>query len=123
MSSQQADARFISRVHVVDGSEIKLGMSVPETGRIGFLGSAVKQGCLACFTRANREGGISGRNVVLITYDDHNEPVETVSNTERLIDHDKVFGAFELSRNSDFSRRSDYGKRIKHRAAWPNLWR
>ncbi len=91
MSSERADAQFLSRVHVVDGNEIKLGMSSAETGRLGFLGTAVKQGCLACFARANREGWISGRKVVLISYDDRNEPIEAVSNTERLIDHDKVF--------------------------------
>jgi branched-chain amino acid transport system substrate-binding protein len=91
VSSERADAQFLSRVHVVDGNEIKLGMSGAETGRLGFLGSAVKRGCLACFARANREGGISGRKVVLINYDDRNEPIEAVSNAERLIDHDKVF--------------------------------
>src|SRR5260370_28764209 len=91
MSSERADAQFVSRAHVVDGNEIKLGMSSAETGRLGFLGTAVKQGCLACFARANREGWISGRKVVLIGYDDRNEPIEAVSNTERLIDHDKLF--------------------------------
>ncbi|HEX7194916.1 MAG TPA: ABC transporter substrate-binding protein [Chthoniobacterales bacterium] len=91
VSSERADAQFLSRVHVVDGNEIKLGMSGAETGRLGFLGSAAKRGCLACFARANREGGISGRKVVLINYDDRNEPIEAVSNAERLIDHDKVF--------------------------------
>jgi branched-chain amino acid transport system substrate-binding protein len=91
MSSERADGQFLSRVHVVDGNEIKLGMSGAETGRLGFLGSAAKRGCLACFARANREGGISGRKVVLINYDDRNEPIEAVSNVERLIDHDKVF--------------------------------
>jgi branched-chain amino acid transport system substrate-binding protein len=91
MSSERADAQFLSRVHVVDGNEIKLGMSGAETGRLGFQGSAVKQGCLGCFARANRVGGISGRKVVLINYDDRNEPIEAVSNTERLIDHDRVF--------------------------------
>jgi branched-chain amino acid transport system substrate-binding protein len=91
MSSARTEAQFLSRVHAVDNDEIKLGMSSAETGRLGFLGTAVKRGCLACFARANREGGISGRKVVLISYDDRNEPIEAVSNTERLIDHDKVF--------------------------------
>jgi len=91
MSSERADAQFLSRVHVFDGNEIRLGMSGAETGRLGFLGSAAKQGCLASFAHANREGGIFGHKVVLIDYDDHNEPVEAVNNAERLIDRDKVF--------------------------------
>jgi branched-chain amino acid transport system substrate-binding protein len=91
MSSERTDAQFLSHVHVVDGNEIKLGMSNAQTGRLGFLGSAAKRGCLACFARVNREGGISGHKVVLVDYDDRYEPIETVSNTERLIDRDKVF--------------------------------
>ena len=91
MSSEAAEAQFLSRVHPVEGDEIKLGMSYAETGRLGFLGRAAKRGTQACFVRANAEGGISGRKVLLIAYDDHNEPIETVSNTERLIDRDNVF--------------------------------
>jgi branched-chain amino acid transport system substrate-binding protein len=91
ISSEPAEAQFLSRLHGVEGNEIKLGMSLAQTGRLGFLGSAAKRGSQACFTRANAEGGISGRKVVLIDYDDHNEPIEAVSNTERLIDRDKVF--------------------------------
>jgi branched-chain amino acid transport system substrate-binding protein len=89
--SEPAEAQFLSRVHRVEGNEIKLGMSHPETGRLGFLGNAAKRGCQAAFVRANAEGGILGRKVLLIDYDDHNEPVEAVSNTERLIDRDNVF--------------------------------
>jgi ABC-type branched-subunit amino acid transport system substrate-binding protein len=91
MSSEPAPAQFLSRIHGIDGNEIKLGMSHAETGRLGFLGRAAKLGCQACFARANAEGGISGRKVVLIDYDDQNEPIEAVSNTERLIDRDNVF--------------------------------
>jgi ABC-type branched-subunit amino acid transport system substrate-binding protein len=61
-------------------------------GRVGFLGAAAKLGCEASFFRVNQEGGISGRKVVLVDYDDQNEPIEAVSNTEKLIGHDKVFG-------------------------------
>ena len=91
MSSEAAKAQFLSRVHPIENNEIKLGMSHAETGRLGFLGTAAKRGTQACFARANAEGGISGRKVRLIDYDDHNEPIEAVSNTERLIDHDNVF--------------------------------
>ena len=91
MSSEPAEGQFLSRVHGVDANQIRLGMSHAETGRLGFLGSAAKRGCQASFARANAEGGISGRKVVLIDYDDRNEPIEAVSNAERLIDRDNVF--------------------------------
>src|SRR5215469_3422014 len=86
------NAQFLPRVHIVEGSEIRLGMCGATKGRVGFLGAAAKLGCEASFFRVNQEGGISGRKVVLIDYDDQNEPIEAVSNTEKLIEHDKVFG-------------------------------
>jgi ABC-type branched-subunit amino acid transport system substrate-binding protein len=91
VSSEPAEGQFLSRAHGIDGNQIRLGMSFAETGRLGFLGSAAKRGCQACFARANAEGGISGRKVVLIDYDDRNEPIEAVNNAERLIDRDNVF--------------------------------
>src|ERR1700720_1037124 len=66
-------------------------MSNAQTGRIGLMGIEVRRGCEAYFTRANREGGVAGRRLALVDYDDHYEPVETVSNAERLIDRDQVF--------------------------------
>ena len=72
-------------------------MSNAQTGRLGFLGTAVKQGSLAYLSRANRQGGVAGRKVVLVDYDDRYEPVETVSNTERLIDRDRVFALLNFA--------------------------
>jgi ABC-type branched-subunit amino acid transport system substrate-binding protein len=66
-------------------------MSVAETGRAGAVGIEIRQGCEAYVAKVNQEGGIAGRRLVLIAYDDRYEPVETVSNVERLIDQDKVF--------------------------------
>jgi branched-chain amino acid transport system substrate-binding protein len=81
----------LSHDHPLGADEIKLGISVAETGRAGLLGTAIRQGCQAYIARANKEGGVSGRKLVLVDYDDRYEPVDTVSNTEQLIDRDKVF--------------------------------
>ena len=94
--SERADAQFLSRDHPVSANEIKLGMSVAQTGRAGAIGMEIQQGCEACIAKVNREGGIAGRRLVLVDYDDHYEPVETVSNVERLIDHDKVFALLDF---------------------------
>ena len=91
LSGQRASAQFLSHDHPLTGSEIKIGMSNAQSGRIGLLGIQVRQGCSAYFTRVNKEGGVAGRRLVLVDYDDRYEPVETVSNAERLIDRDKVF--------------------------------
>jgi len=88
---ERADAQFLSRDHSVSANEIKIGMSAAETGRAGAVGMQIRQGCEAYVAKVNRDGGIAGRRLVLVDYDDRYEPVETVSNVERLIDRDKVF--------------------------------
>jgi branched-chain amino acid transport system substrate-binding protein len=93
---QRANAQFLSHDHPLSNSEIKIGMSNAQTGRIGLLGVEVRQGCLAYLTRVNKEGGVAGRRLVLVDYDDRYEPVETVSNAERLIDRDKVFALLDF---------------------------
>jgi ABC-type branched-subunit amino acid transport system substrate-binding protein len=88
---ERAEAQFLSRDHSVSADEIKIGMSAAETGRAGAVGMEIRKGCEAYIAKVNRDGGIAGRRLVLVAYDDRYEPVETVSNVERLIDHDKVF--------------------------------
>ena len=91
VSGERAFAQFLSHDHPLSDGEIKIGMSNAQTGRIGALGVQIRQGCTAYFTRINQAGGVGGRRLVLVDDDDRYEPVETVSNTERLIDQDKVF--------------------------------
>ena len=95
-SAERANGQFLSHDHPLSGGEIKIGMSNPETGRIALLGVEIRQGCEAYFTRVNKEGGVAGRRLVLVDYDDRYEPVETVSNAERLIDQDKVFALLDF---------------------------
>jgi len=96
LSGERACAQFLSHDHPVSAGEIKIGMSNAQTGRIGLLGIEIRQGCEACFAKVNSEGGIAGRRLVLVDYDDRYEPVETVSNAERLIDRDKVFALLDF---------------------------
>jgi branched-chain amino acid transport system substrate-binding protein len=96
LSGERADAQFLSQGHTLSSGEIKIGMSNAETGRIGSLGVEIRQGCQAYFARVNKEGGVAGRRLVLVSYDDHYEPVEAVSNAERLIDRDQVFALLDF---------------------------
>jgi ABC-type branched-subunit amino acid transport system substrate-binding protein len=95
-SVERANGQFLSHDHPLASGEIKIGMSNPQSGRIGLLGIEIRQGCEAYFTRVNKEGGVAGRRLVLVDYDDRYEPVETVSNAERLIDQDKVFALLDF---------------------------
>ena len=51
----------------------------------------MRQGILAAFKEANTAGGVDGRRLDLISYDDGYDPDKAIENTNRLINEDKVF--------------------------------
>ncbi len=75
----------------VTGSEILIGSSLPETGHMTHLGQQTKTGLMAYINKINNEGGVNGRNIKVIFYDDKYEPIPCVRNTQKLINQDKVF--------------------------------
>jgi branched-chain amino acid transport system substrate-binding protein len=97
LSMNRIFAQFVSQEHPVQQDEIKIGMSSAQSGRSAFVGEAIKRGLKAYFSRVNREGGIFGRKLVLISYDDRNEPLEAVANAQRLINTDQVFALVGFS--------------------------
>jgi branched-chain amino acid transport system substrate-binding protein len=83
--------QFLTQNHAVDSNEIRIGMVNAQTGISNHIGLELKQGYLAYFLRVNREGGIFGRQIRSIDFDDHFEPLETIFYTERLINTNRVF--------------------------------
>lgn len=79
----------------VSDSEIIIGSSSALSGQASFLGSQTIHGSLAYINEVNSKGGVHGRKIRLISYDDQYEPSETVTNTQRLINQDKVFALFD----------------------------
>ncbi len=69
---------------------ITLGMSTALSGPAQSLGSGMKAGMEAYFTRVNRAGGLHGRELVLITMDDGYVPQAAAQNMVTLIDREKV---------------------------------
>lgn len=74
--------------------ELVLGMSNALTGPASALGIGVKSGALAYFNKINEAGGVNGRTIKVISYDDGYEPKRTVEQTTKLINDDKVFALF-----------------------------
>jgi ABC-type branched-subunit amino acid transport system substrate-binding protein len=70
--------------------EIRIGMSAPFSGASRLLGIELYRGSMACFEEVNRAGGIHGRSIRLIAYDDAYEPEKTIENTIRLVEQDDV---------------------------------
>lgn len=75
---------------------IVLGQSAPFSGISASLGSDLRTGILAALGEINQNGGIRGRDVVLISKDDGYEPYRASQNVQELVDVD---GAFVLIGN------------------------
>jgi branched-chain amino acid transport system substrate-binding protein len=91
LASSTAKGQFLIQDHLVDQNEIRIGMVNAQTGISNHIGLEFKEGYLAYFLRVNREGGIFGRQIRSIDFDDHFEPLETIFYTERLINANRVF--------------------------------
>ena len=78
----------------VTDREIVLGMCNALTGPASALGTGVKKGASVYFDRINREGGVHGRKVRIISVDDGYEPKNTIAQTKKLIAEEKVFALF-----------------------------
>lgn len=87
-------AQVLSAEQGVTDKEILVGMSNALTGPASALGTGMKAGALAYFNRINASGGVHGRKIRLVSYDDGYEPKNTVSNTNKLVLSDKVFALF-----------------------------
>ena len=84
---------FAQTVGVTD-AEIVIGQSCALKGPTKVLGQSLRRGALSYFKHVNENGGIWGRYIRLVTYDDGYEPKACVDNTEKLIEQDKAFLLF-----------------------------
>lgn len=78
----------------VSADTIPLGQSAAFSGPAKDLGTDMRTGALLAFEDVNLKGGIHGRKIKLISYDDGYEPDKAVANTKKLINEDKVFALF-----------------------------
>ncbi|MFM7465398.1 MAG: ABC transporter substrate-binding protein [Cyanobium sp.] len=73
---------------------ILLGQSAAFSGPSGALGREFREGAHQVFDQVNAQGGILGRQIVMVYRDDRYEPALARRNTQRLIAKDKVFALF-----------------------------
>ena len=69
---------------------IKIGMSMPQTGPLGAGGQAALVALRMWVEDVNAKGGLLGRKVELIVYDDQTNPANTPGIYTKLLDVDKV---------------------------------
>src|ERR687895_400619 len=70
---------------------IVFGQSAAFQGPAAVLGLNMREGIRAAFAEGNAAGGVHGRRLELVTYDDGYEPEKAIENTRRLIQDDQVF--------------------------------
>src|ERR1700759_1471755 len=75
-------------------TEIKIGNIMPYSGpasAYGVIGKTEQ----AFFNKINAEGGINGRKINFISYDDGYSPPKTVEQTRKLVETDEVLFVFQ----------------------------
>ncbi|MBI5522184.1 MAG: ABC transporter substrate-binding protein [Desulfarculus sp.] len=78
----------------VSDSEILLGSSLALKGHASYLGTQTLSGAMCYINKVNEAGGVHGRTIRVIAYDDGYDPPMCLSNTQRLIVEDAVFALF-----------------------------
>ncbi|MBR0896706.1 ABC transporter substrate-binding protein [Bradyrhizobium tropiciagri] len=69
---------------------IRIGLLLSTTGVVGFIGDPEQKAVELYVKRVNDEGGVLGRKIELVSYDDASEPARSSSLAKRLIETDHV---------------------------------
>lgn len=83
-------------------AEIKIGQTMPFSGPASAY-ATISKAEAAYFRMINEQGGINGRKINLIAYDDGYNPAKTVEQTRKLLESDGVllmFGSLGTAHNA-----------------------
>ncbi len=86
--------------------DIKIGNTMPYSGPASAYGE-IGKAYAAYFNKINAEGGINGRKINFISYDDGYSPPKTVEQSRKLVESDEVlliFGALGTAHNTAIQR-------------------
>src|SRR3974377_390585 len=89
-SSAQAQKRYDTGA---SDTEIKIGNIMPYSGpasAYGMIGKTER----AYFNKINAEGGINGRKITFLSYDDAYSPPKAVEQARKLVESDEVLLLF-----------------------------
>ncbi|MCC8940115.1 ABC transporter substrate-binding protein [Bradyrhizobium sp. Arg68] len=91
-----ADTRAESRKYDPGASdtEIKVGQTMPYSGPVSAF-AVIGKVQEAYFRMINDRGGINGRRINLISYDDAATPAKTVEQVRKLVERDEVLFTFQ----------------------------
>jgi ABC-type branched-subunit amino acid transport system substrate-binding protein len=75
----------------VTDAEVTIGMCAPFSGVAKELGTQMRTGIEVALAAQNAAGGVHGRKLKLLSYDDGYEPVRTFAAMKELVEKKKVF--------------------------------
>jgi ABC-type branched-subunit amino acid transport system substrate-binding protein len=78
----------------VTAQQVLLGSSLALKGHASFLGTQTFRGAMSYLNHINDQGGVHGRHIKVIAYDDSYDPPMCIANTQKLIIDDQVFALF-----------------------------
>ena len=108
LTKKDKEIRIMAKKHIIIGAvlllaviagaclqdtqsdEIKIGSILPLTGDLAVYGENMKNGMDLAVLQINEQGGINGKNLVVIYEDDQGDPKSSVSAFQKLITVDKV---------------------------------
>src|SRR5919106_5141504 len=85
-----AAATSLPYIARAQSAPVKIGMSMPQTGTLGAGGQAALLALRMWVDETNQKGGLLGRKIEFIAYDDQGNPANTPGIYTKLLDVDKV---------------------------------
>ena len=83
-------AGFPTQAGAQSKAPIKVGVVAPLSGGSADMGIPVNESVQLAFKEVNAQGGIGGRKVEVVVFDDEGKPDKGTSLVQRLIENDKV---------------------------------
>ncbi|MCA1742506.1 MAG: ABC transporter substrate-binding protein [Desulfovibrionales bacterium] len=93
-SNDQNEEPLEPTLQGVTDDEVLIGSSLALTGHASFLGTQILKGAKSYINHVNGQGGVHGRKIRIIEYDDGYDPPKCLANTQKLIIEDQVFCLF-----------------------------
>ena len=75
----------------ISSTEIKIGTSIDLTASIKEIGNAFVDGSTVVFDAVNKSGGIHGRKIKWVVFNDSYKPETALANVKKLVDQENVF--------------------------------
>ncbi|MGA1845964.1 ABC transporter substrate-binding protein [Deferribacter abyssi] len=70
--------------------DLTIGVVGPETGNLAVYGTKTLDGIMLAVDEINAAGGVNGKRLSVVHYDDRGDKAEAAAATQRLINRDKV---------------------------------